>query len=670
MKRSRTARHVLILTGLVAAAGLAVSSAAAQTQPTTPAAPAPKAQPVPGSEVNPAAPRTVILLVEFSGKVQVRRPNPAAKDGMGTWEPARAGVILPEGTQIRTGPGSSAVVQIGSTQRITVGGIQSMMSLRAAANDAGTERTRVDLEMGRLGVSVDSTRVANDVQITTPQTTLAVTGTDLVIEHTSAFGTLAAGAEGNTGSFVVFYRNGAVATVTGTQETSSSTPDPAVAREERASTDAADPQVRESDEREVAQRASGTGEALGLNYGFSAAATELITFKPITIQPPAAVTRFLGFDQGTGVVFESDITGGSRRNIVEGINVFPEAPFSGLSIIEGAGVRTLYLLRSDVDLSKADAIARNELFAMDLANPQGGFVPQSKPGNDGRTLLQGLGSLGSGLYAHGFDLGAQTAAEFVHSIYELSPTTADHRTAMAIPGVSIGGLGGSNERGSLFVGGKLDLADGSDQFVFLEIDPRTNYLINAYGGADSELVPTAGTFASAGLDPSSIDNISGLAVVDGVLVMAATANVGGRATNVVLQYDPAASNSKTSPRLRRVDAVADASFIGALASERGISPRGSRPLENPPGPIDLTTINSVFAQMSYSQEALNGDVLQRLVANEVLLTARDPAGCAASGALDALPSILRRHVDQTSGVGRSVGEFRLNLPIGHPCGAD
>jgi hypothetical protein len=159
-------------------------------------------------------------------------------------------------------------------------------------------------------------------------------------------------------------------------------------------------------------------------------------------------------------------------------------------------------------------------------------------------------------------------------------------------------------------------------------------------------------------------------VIDGILIMSATALVGDQMTNVVVQYDPAAPNTAGSPRLRRVDVDADGSFVGALASERGIMPRESRVLDDSPGPIDLTTINPVFARMAYGEEALATNVLERMVGNEIINTARDPAGCAASGALDALPSILRKHVDRTSGIGRSVAEFRDSLPFLHPCGAD
>ncbi len=671
MTRLRTAPHVPVLSAVLAVAGLAVSAAAmmaepVQPAPTQPPAQGPAAKPVPANgPISPRATKTMILLVKFKGMAQIRRPENIDPDPKKGWEPARAGIGLPEGTQIRTGPNSEVVLQIGATQTITVDKLTST-TVRLAVNDAGTERTRLDLEQGRLGIDVDSTRIANDVQVQTPQTTLAVTGTTLFIEHTSAFGTTAWGAKTNTGSFVVLYANGAVATVTGDQGTSEQTPDPAQAEQESAQVDTADPKAREHDEQQVAQRAAGSGDALGLGLGISPSATDLVA-RPSSDNPPAAIATYLAFDQGTGTVYETDLSGDRRKTIVEGLLPAPGAPFSGMSVIERPdGGRTLYLLRSDVIETGATVTARNRLFSLNLQNPITGFDFGLELGGGGKALLMGLGSLDSRLFAHGFDLGRTGP---VDSVYEVFPTDGSIRTAMAIPGVAIGGAGGSNERGSIFLAGRLDLADGSDQHVFLEVDPRTNYFIGASGGSEMDLMPTAGTVVSAGLDPSSIDNISGLAVVDGILVMSATAMVGGKETSVVLQYDPAAAGTPSSPRLRRVEAVSDASFIRDLASERGLTGRPSRKLDDSPGRIDLA-INRTFAEMAYGEEALSNSILERLVGNEIINTARDPAGCAASGALDVLPSILQRHVNQTSGIGRSVAEFRESLPFLHPCRAD
>ena len=505
MTRHRTAPHVAVLSAVLAVAGLAASAAAMMAEPIQPASPpaqGPSARPVPANNgpISPRATKTMILLVDFSGPVQIRRPENIGPDPKKGWEPARAGIRLAEGTQIRTGLSGKAVLQIGATQTITLDKFTNT-TIRMAVNDAGTERTRLDLEQGRLGIDVDSTRIANDVQVQTPQTTLAVTGTTLFIEHTSAFGTTAWGAKTNTGSFVVLYANGAVATVTGDQATSEQTPDPAQAEQESAQVDTADPKARERDEQQVAQRAAGSGEALGLGLGISPSAVDLVA-RPITDTPPAAIATYLAFDQGTGTISERDLSGDRRKTIVEGVTLAPGAPFSGMSVMERPdGGRTLYLLRSDVVETAATVTARNRLFSLDLQNPITGFDFGLELGGGGKTLLMGLGSLDSRLFAHGFDLGRTGP---VDSVYEVSPTDGSIRTVMTLPGVALDGAGGSNERGSLFLAGRLDLADGSDQHVFLEVDPRTNYFIGASGGTEMELVPSAGTMVSAGLDPSSI----------------------------------------------------------------------------------------------------------------------------------------------------------------------
>jgi hypothetical protein len=649
------------------AAGLALSAPAVagskkdavRNQPAPATQPAPAAQPV----LAAAATKTPIIVTHVEGTVSILRPEKAQVDNPHAgWEPARVGMVLTEGAKVRVSPlRSGMVLTIGSTQTITID--RGSMTVRQALNDAGVERTRIDvMEMGRLQIDVDSSRIPNDVQVTAPDMVLAVKGTTFIIEVMPGFPTFFVGAEKNTGAIRVTNAAGATATLTGQQQGTATNPDPAATEAQLAYVETSKTPIS-ADERSAAERAPGNSVPVAQELGFSLSGFHVIA-NPITQQPPAALSRFFSVSPPDGKVEQVDLNG-NKTTVREGLSFVPGPLFTGAAIVAGTifGDR-MYVSRSGLIPDGAGAVAAaTALFSLDLDNPAATFVEETTFGSEGsRTVLTGLGSIGARLFGAGFEVGDET----IDHVYELFPQADTLKRAMTLPGFEIGGVGGSTERGSLFLGGRLALADGSNQFAVLEVDPRTNYMINAFGGTDAEFTPGAGTFVAPGVDPSSIDNVTGLAYVDGVVVMSATALVGGVQKSVLIQYDPTASNSAADPRLRRID-LADASLIDALASERGGLPSRARPLANPPGPIDTTSINPMFAQMAYSEAALRNDVLSRMVASEIISSAEDPSRCAASGALDALPAILRNHVDKVAGVGRTVAEFRGSLPIDHPC---
>lgn len=650
---------------LAMAAGLALSAPAlaGSKKDAVRQQPAPAAQPA--QAATPAVSKTLIVVKQVQGKVWIRRPEKVQPDKPNEgWEPARNGMALTEGVQVRVSPlRSGMVLQIGQTQEIAID--KGSMTVRQAINDAGVERTRIDvLEMGRLQIDVDSSKVANDVQVTAPDMVLAVKGTTFVIEVMPGFPTLFMGAEKNTGAIQVTNAAGATSTLTGQQQGTAANPDPATNQAELAYVEPTKSSIRDTDEREAAERAPGSAGAVGTELGFSPGAGTNLVSNPITQQPPSAISRFFSVSAPSGTVTQTDLNG-NKTVIRGGLSFAPGALFTGAAVIAGLEQgATLYVSRSGLIPDGSGAVgASTTLFSLNLDDPTSTLVQETTFGSEGaKTVLTGLGSISARLYGSGFNVGDET----IDHIYELFPAANTLTRVMTLPGLEIGGIGGSNERGSLFVAGRLALADGSGQFTVLEVDPRTNYMINAFGGTDAELTPGAGTFVSPGVDPTSIDNVSGLAYVDGVVVMSATALVGGVQRSVILQYDPTASNDSGDPRLRRID-IGDAVVIDALASERGGKTALPTRLSNPAGPIDTTTINPMFAQMAYSEAALRNDVLSRMVASEIISTAEDPSRCSASGALDALPSILRNHVDKVAGVGRTVAEFRGSLPIDHPC---
>lgn len=661
MATSQRSHGGAIALALAAGLALSVPAMAGSKKDAVRSQPAPAARPAPAAAVT----KTMIVVRQVRGKAWIRRPeNVQADKPNDGWEIAREKMVLTEGVQVRVSPlRSGLVLTIGSTQDITID--RGSMTVRQAINDAGVERTRIDVrEMGRLQIDVNSSRVANDVQVTAPDMVLAVKGTTFVIEVMPGFPTVFIGAEKNTGAIQVTNAAGATATLTGQQQGTASNPDPASTEAELAYVGTTKSSVPDSDERQAAERAAGSSGSVGQELGLSAGSGSTLISNPVTEQPPSAISRYFSVSPPSGTVNQVDFNG--NKTVVRGsLSFAPGSLFTGAAVVAGTELgTTLYISRSGLIPDGAGSpTASTALFSLNLDDPTSTLVEETTFGSDGaRTVLTGLGSISARLFATGFEVGSETTDH----IYELFPAADALTRVMTLPGLEIGGLGGSTERGSLFVGGRLALADGSGQFALFEVDPRTNYMINAFGGTDAEFTPGAGTFVSPGVDPGSIDNVTGLAYVDGMVVMSATALVGGVEQSVILQYDPAASNESGDPRLRRID-LGDAAVIDALASERGGKPALPTRLTNPPGPIDTTTINPTFAQMAYSQAALRNDVLSRMVASEIISTAEDPSRCSASGALDALPSILRNHVDKVAGVGRTVAEFRGSLPIDHPC---
>lgn len=604
--------------------------------------------------------KTPVLLLEPRGKVQVRR-TPTSD-----WQLVTGDMVVEEGAEVRTGLGSSVVISIGSTQRIIVDKLTTV-SVRAAINDNGVERSRIELPLGRVQVDVNSTRVANDVQIAAPDMTLAVRGTTFIMEVTPGFETRTVGAATNTGAIQITSLTGATALLTGQQQATSGNTDPASNAVQFATVESTKSSARETDERQAAERATGSTGTVGQTLGISQSGQDAFRANAFVKMPPAAISRFLAVAPRDGVVIQSDLLG-NRNVLFSGFSDLIGPGFTGAAKVDSpVSGSTLYISRSGLIPDGAgNSVARNALYTLQLDDPTATPQLRTDFGSDGaRHVLTGLGSIGVRLFASGFEVGN----DGLDHVYELFPDADAMQRVMTLPGFQIGGAGGSVERASLFLGGHLALADGSNQFAVLEVDPRANYLISAYGGTDADLTPGKGTYVSPGVDASTIGNISGLAFVDGIIVMSATAVVAGESRSVILQYDPAATNENGDPRLRSVELTDGATYIDALASERGNFPTRLSRLTNPPGPIDTVTINPTFARMAYSEAALRNDILSRMVASEVVNTARDPGRCAASGALDALPSILRNHVDKVAGVGRTVAEFRGSLPVDHPCRA-
>ncbi len=199
------------------------------------------------------------VIVQAAGLVRVRPSENAP------WSPATVGMAVGPGSEFQTAPKSVLQLRIGDGQLITVGRL-GYVKLEDAINDAGTDRTRLDLQYGQVNFNVTSLKMANDVQIKGPDATLAVKGTSGGMEVTGGQPTQAYGAEGNAGTFTVSYDNtGTTGTVTGDAQTSEETPNPVQFEVANLSLDTGNTNAREGDETQVVDRSTGGGDNIQQN---------------------------------------------------------------------------------------------------------------------------------------------------------------------------------------------------------------------------------------------------------------------------------------------------------------------------------------------------------------------------------------------------------------------
>jgi hypothetical protein len=285
---------------------------------------------------------------------------------------------------------------------------------------------------------------------------------------------------------------------------------------------------------------------------------------------------------------------------------------------------------------------------VDLGSMNGPDVP----------LVRGLGSVRDDLYASG-------RLDGVDAVYGVDLSRMAMEQVM-VPGVALeGGLGGISERGTLVAFARdPGAAPGSTLLrsgAIIEMDPRINYLAAVYSGVSGSLATGAGVANPGNLNVNAIHSITGLSADGGSVTVSAVVD-GGISQTALLRFDTSGSvayltDVRTAPER----------FTVGLASETTAHPQPPVTLREPTGPIDMVGINARFAMMAYSQQAFNSGLVERALRAEILNHASKPQECDGSGALNALPAILMRHVDEHGGIGRAVSEFRVHLEPLHPC---
>ncbi|MBL8762829.1 MAG: hypothetical protein JNM07_00990 [Phycisphaerae bacterium] len=292
--------------------------------------------------------------------------------------------------------------------------------------------------------------------------------------------------------------------------------------------------------------------------------------------------------------------------------------------------------------------------------------------SSGRPIeFTGLGALGGELLATGFARGASGPREFRDGIIDLGTRSSpvaqpimDLRLATGFGAASVNELGAF----SIITAGSRT-ARGRGSFSLIETDPRARLIITAFRGDRGDFEPTADTtFDPPGFDINSITEFTSLARVGDVYLIAARALAAdGSVTNVLIEYASGATNGNGDPRVRRVAVNPDPGFVArSIAAQRRADPIAVPVISDPPGPVDTETISPLFAQLAYTQSALDSGLIEALLRQHVVETSADPAAAAASPAMASLSSLLGSHVNQTSGIGRATADFRGGLLSGHP----
>jgi hypothetical protein len=114
------------------------------------------------------------LVIDVKGRAQWR---PSEK---GAWKNARVNDILEAGADIRTGLRSSVALRVGKNATVLVDRA-TRLSLPVILQDGQTLRTRAAVRRGRADFKVDLIGLANDFEVLTPTTTLAVRGTGFAV---------------------------------------------------------------------------------------------------------------------------------------------------------------------------------------------------------------------------------------------------------------------------------------------------------------------------------------------------------------------------------------------------------------------------------------------------------------------------------------------------------
>lgn len=122
-----------------------------------------------GAYLEAAAPR-VATLAMAKGTVQVKQPGSTA------WVTASKSMPLYEGTVLKTGGGSAAIVRLDDGSMTKVAPL-SVFKLATMAASGATKNTKVGLDLGKTWNRVNKLRDASDFKMDTPSAVAGIRGT-------------------------------------------------------------------------------------------------------------------------------------------------------------------------------------------------------------------------------------------------------------------------------------------------------------------------------------------------------------------------------------------------------------------------------------------------------------------------------------------------------------
>lgn len=134
-------------------------------------------------------------VVETTGRVEWR------PDDQSDWAAVEPGLVLPVGADIRTSIRSEVRLRVGPSVDATVGGV-AFATVGELTRENETLRTRLVMERGRVRFDVQRVGFQNDFRIATPSGTMAVRGTEGVVETYER--TVVVGTPANS-SFAIVY---------------------------------------------------------------------------------------------------------------------------------------------------------------------------------------------------------------------------------------------------------------------------------------------------------------------------------------------------------------------------------------------------------------------------------------------------------------------------------
>lgn len=678
MKTWTSMRRVSGVLAMIAAAG--TCSAALRTQQAS----APASTP---------AKETSVVAEAMQAKVETVQGNVAVQfEKGGKWTPAKVGMVLKEGSTIRTGPRSFAQVRISDTQLISIDRLSFAQFERVERKQAVNE-TDIGLGYGRVLFNVTSTEFANDVTIKAPDATLAVKGTVGGMEYTGGQRTLAFGDPTNRGRIEIDYQNGGKAVIQDDSASSSDDQDPANRTENGTYVDPQNSNARDDGEWGAAERVGGgllSGLFDGLIPGGEFGSTEIM---PGDVGPIPG-RWFMTADLEAGEVLRRDLLTDEQTSVAD----LPLGEsIGGLAVRrdeEHGGFQLLLLEGGHPELGPNDPrLAFNELWVLSLdengepiSDGKGGsqfeLLARFADGDPGEgvedaPILSGLGIVENEIYS----LSTETGVD--HDFSRLVRLDlGDGQTPAGLSDIADFGQGFSGRslassvnQSSLFVTGTLAGSGFEDggllaNKAILQIDPRNNYIIDSLAGIAGDFRIVGGTRLGPNFDPSTLtaDSIDfeSSTFINGRLVLAVRATNAdtGVDNRVFITINP--NRGSNGSAVSRISGGRNRGVSGIAGAPRG---RNQPPVEllNPSTPIDNQTINALFAGLAFSERSLRSGALQRMVGQEIIGTSIDPSGCAASQLIAMIPETMLRHINETSGVGRTVAELRDNLPNGHPC---